>query len=162
MGEYAKENLRRLMSARGLSHKDVVRCTGLDRRTIRGLLNGTNRPHAKTIHRLAKGLGVATDEFFVSPSYLIYRNLYDPADLKVEGVVRNNPALFSSWAQADFEELQDSYSLSDDQSAEGILDVARKMNRRRDLQKKLNVLLKSSQSDAISTFLEVMYKTVAG
>ncbi len=47
--------------------------TGLDERTIRGILSGGNKPHAQTLHRLAEGLGVKVDEFFVDPAQLLYR-----------------------------------------------------------------------------------------
>ena len=160
MADYTKANLRRIMSNQGLSHRDVVQRTGLDRRTIRGLLDGTNKPHPQTIHRLAEGLGVAADEFFVRPAQLIYRHFDRHADAMVDEAVQNNPSLFDDWTEADFNELHNSYAVRGDQTSEGILAIVREMNCRRDLRKKLTALLESSQAEAVSTFLEVMYKNV--
>ncbi|RMG01150.1 MAG: XRE family transcriptional regulator, partial [Planctomycetota bacterium] len=50
------ENLRRLMSQMELTIAEVSRKTGLDKRTIRGILEGSKKPHPKTIGRLAQGL----------------------------------------------------------------------------------------------------------
>ena len=70
MPDYARENLLRLMAGAGLSIRGVADRTGLDERTIRGILGGGKTPHAQTLHRLAEGLGVKVDEFFVDPAQL--------------------------------------------------------------------------------------------
>lgn len=57
-------NLRRLMARRNMTTDEVVRSTGLHRRTVRELLRGRSKPHARTLYRLSTGLGVSTDEFF--------------------------------------------------------------------------------------------------
>ena len=67
------ENLRRLMADLGLTTGQVVEFSGVDRRTIHGILEGSKRPQPRTIGRLAKGLGVATSEFFYEPSQMLYR-----------------------------------------------------------------------------------------
>ena len=54
-------NLRRLMVQHGLTVAQVAEQCGLDERTIRGILDGSNRPHARTLHKLAAGLGVSAD-----------------------------------------------------------------------------------------------------
>ncbi len=63
-------NLRRLMARSGLTLQDVAERTGLHERTLKGILAGTNKPHARTLHRLAEGLGVNADELFQDPSLL--------------------------------------------------------------------------------------------
>jgi transcriptional regulator with XRE-family HTH domain len=58
-------NLRRLMARLNLTLHDVTEKSGLNVRTIKAILNGRNsKPHSRTLHRLAIGLGVETDEFF--------------------------------------------------------------------------------------------------
>ena len=57
-------NVRRLMARDGLTFTDVGEMTGLDERTIRGLVRGANNPHARTLHKFAQGLGVSIDELF--------------------------------------------------------------------------------------------------
>ena len=60
-------NVRRLMARLNMTQSDVVRATGLDERTVRSMLRGVTRPQARTLHKLAEGLGVDTDELFQDP-----------------------------------------------------------------------------------------------
>ena len=55
------------MARDGLTFDDVVAATELDERTLRGLARGTTNPHARTLHKLAQGLGVSIDELFRPP-----------------------------------------------------------------------------------------------
>ena len=50
-------NLRRLMARNGMTLSQLVDATGLHERTIKSILNGTSKPHCRTLHRLAAGLG---------------------------------------------------------------------------------------------------------
>ncbi|HOA51101.1 MAG TPA: helix-turn-helix transcriptional regulator, partial [Thermogutta sp.] len=69
------DNLRRIMSQLGLTINEVAERTKLDKRTIRGILEGSKRPHPKTIGQLAEGLGVSVDELYIDPTRLLYRRL---------------------------------------------------------------------------------------
>jgi transcriptional regulator with XRE-family HTH domain len=57
-------NLRQLMSQQGLTIEAVVRRSGLNHRTIRRILKGDSKPHAMTLFRLARGLGIGANELF--------------------------------------------------------------------------------------------------
>ena len=72
MGDVAS-NLRRLMARLGLTLEQVIAATGLSERTVKAMLAGTSKPHARTLNRLAAGLGVAVDELFQNPSLLAHR-----------------------------------------------------------------------------------------
>jgi transcriptional regulator with XRE-family HTH domain len=52
------------MARLNLTMDQVVDSTGLNERTVKELLRGRNKPHPRTLHRLAAGLGVSADEFF--------------------------------------------------------------------------------------------------
>ena len=67
------ENLRRLMARQGISVDALAAASGVDRRTIAGVLHGKKRPHSRTLHRLAEALSVPADEFFQDPSLLAHR-----------------------------------------------------------------------------------------
>ncbi len=60
------------MAAGGLSIHALAEHTGIDQRTIRGILNPGHKPHVRTLHRLAQGLGVNVDEL-LDPAQLLYR-----------------------------------------------------------------------------------------
>lgn len=52
------------MARLNLTMDQVITSTGLNERTVKELLRGRSKPHARTLHRLATGLGVSADEFF--------------------------------------------------------------------------------------------------
>jgi len=104
MSAQFQANLQRLMAAAGFSMHDLAERSGVDERTIRGLLAG-NKPHARTLHRLAEGLGVSADEFFVVPTQLLYRRFDRVTNPLVEEVLESRPELFQNWTEADFDEL---------------------------------------------------------
>ena len=56
------------MARDGLTFSDVVDATGLDERTIRGLVHSTNNPHARTLHKFSQGLGIEIGELFQPPA----------------------------------------------------------------------------------------------
>lgn len=87
MADYVAENLLRLMAAEGLSLGQVAQRTGVDQRTVRAILGGTKKPHARTLHRLARGLAVSIDEFFFGPSQLLDRAFGRQTDSAAEGTV---------------------------------------------------------------------------
>ena len=157
MSDYAKENLKRLMAAGGLSIHQVAEKTGLDERTIRGILSGTNKPHAKSVHRLAEGLAVKVDEFFVNPSQLLYRWFDRETNPMVEEVLQANPELFDGWRESDFEELHSRVAAGGPLTRQGTLTAVREMNRKRKLHEKLDLLLESSQAELIGGIIDLAH-----
>jgi len=156
MAEYAGENLLRLMAGEGLSVRQVAEKTGLDERTIRGIVAGTNKPHARTLHRLAEGLGVSVDEFFLDPSQLLYRRFDRQTNPMVEEVLQTHRELFNGWTEANFDELHSRVGAGGALTFEGALTAVRQMNRKRDLHEKLDLLLESSQAEVLSGIVDVL------
>lgn len=160
MSEHAGPNLLRLMAADELSLHEVSERTGLDERTIRGISRGTNRPHARTLHRLAEGLGVAVDEFFVDPAQLLYRRFDRHTNPVVEEVLQDHPDLFEGWGEADFDELHSRVGTGGALTLDGALAAVRAMNHNRQLHDKLDLLLESSQAKTVSGMIELLYKQI--
>ena len=160
MSEHTGENLRRIMVEQGLSLGQVVSKTGLDRRTVSAILDGSNRPHSRTIHRLAAGLGVSPDEFFVNPGQLVYRRFDAQTNPTVREVVDRHPELFAGWSEMDFEELHSRFGQGGALTAEGTFAIASRMNRNRQVHEQLALLLETSQADVISGIVEVMYREI--
>lgn len=65
--DYHSTALRRMMAERGLTLRQVVDATGLHERTVKSVLRGRSKPHARTLHTLAVGLGAEVREFFLTP-----------------------------------------------------------------------------------------------
>jgi transcriptional regulator with XRE-family HTH domain len=160
MPNYAGDNLRRLMASEGLSIHQVAEMTGLDERTIRAILGGANKPHARSLNRLAAGLGISVDEFFLDPSQLLYRHFDRPTNPVVEEVMESHRELFSGWTEADFDELHSRVGTGGRLTFEGALVAVREMNRKRELHEKLDLLLESSQAELISGVMELVYDQI--
>lgn len=160
MTTYARENLLRLMAADGLSLRQVVELTGLNARTVRGIVRGSHKPHAQTIHRLSRGLGVKVEEFFVDPAQLLYRRFDRRTNPLVAEIVESRRELFDGWTEADFDELHSRVGTGGALTAEGALDAVKQMNRKRELHERLDLLLESSQAEVAAGVLNVLYEKI--
>ena len=158
MFRHARENLLRLMAAEGLSLGRLAEQSGLDERTIRGILKRGHTPHAETVRRLAQGLGVAVDEFFVDPAQLLYRRFDRETNPVVAEVIDQHKRLFKGWSAADFDELHSRVGAGGALTAEGTLAAVRQMNRKRQLHDRLDLLLESSHAEVAAGILDVLYE----
>jgi transcriptional regulator with XRE-family HTH domain len=157
-----QENLRRLMSREGATIEELAQRSGVDVRSIRGILQGANRPHARTLHRLAEALGVDADEFFVDPARLLYRRFDRQTNPRVDEAIEGRPDLFEGWTEADFDELHSRVGTGGPLTLEGTLAAVEAMNRNRRLHEKLAVLLESSQADLIGEMIDLFYGKLMG
>jgi transcriptional regulator with XRE-family HTH domain len=162
MTHYVQENLRRLITQLGWTIDQVAEKSGLDLRTIRGILEGTNRPQARTLNRLARGLGVSSNELFLDPARLLYRHFDRQTNPVVVEVVEGHPELFLGWTEAEFDELHSRVGTGGPLTAEGTVAAVVKMNRNRSLHEKLALLLETGQAELIRSIVEVMYEKVVG
>ena len=160
MSIHARENLLRLMAVRGLTLSGVAEQTGLHVRTVRGILRGDKKPHAQTLHRLAEGLGVAVEEFFVDPAQLLYRRFDQQTNPVVAEVMEDHKELFHGWTETDFDELHSRVGAGGALTVDGALAAVQQMNRKRELHDKLDLLLESSQAEVAAGILNVLYEKV--
>ena len=160
MADYTGDNLRRVMAQLGLTIGQVVEKTGLDKRTVKGILDGSNKPQPRTIHRLAAGLGVSANEFFLDPAQLLYRRFDVQTNPVVQEVVEAHPEQFSGWTAADFDELHSRFGTGGPMTAEGTLFAVESMNRKRVLHEKLAVLLETDHVELISGIVDLLYDKV--
>ncbi len=100
MPPYA-HNLRRLMARQGMTLRELVIASGLHERTVKAALGGNNKPHPRTLHRLAVGLGVSSDELFQNPSALAHHSFDRHTNPVVQEVIQHRPEWFDGWTDAD-------------------------------------------------------------
>jgi transcriptional regulator with XRE-family HTH domain len=152
-------NVRRLMAREGLTFHDIVQTTALDERTLRSLVRGTNNPHARTLHKLAHGLGVEVDELFEptgSP-----RQAFDQATNPiVESVVQEHAEVFQGWSKAELDELASQFGTGGPLSEAGVLAAAEAINAKRALLQQVCVILESSESELLSDFVQLLYQRI--
>jgi transcriptional regulator with XRE-family HTH domain len=146
------------MAREGLKFDDVVAATGLDDRTLRALVRARNNPHARTLHKLAAGLGVTVDELFRPPGRWSSRGFDRAANSLVDGVVARHTELFAHWSEADFDELYSRFGTGGQLTEQGILAAAEATNARRDLWRQVNAILESSEAELLAEFVDVLYR----
>ena len=158
-------NVRRLMARLNMTQGEVVQATGLDERTVRSMLQGVTRPHARTLHKLADGLGVSTDELFQDPYQTADTGLapatFDQATNPIAAeVVDAHPELFEHWAAADFNELFSRMAVGGELTETGTLTVVEAMNERRELMYQVAVVMESSEADLMRDFVKLLFRRV--
>jgi len=154
-------NLQRLMARLGLTIHDVVDRSGLDERTIKGILSGSNRrPHAQTLHKLASGLGTEVDELFQNAGSLTYRQFDRQTNPIVDEVIAARPELFRDWAEPDFDQLYSRFGVGGGLTFEGALEAVHMINRSRKAHQRVEVLLESSEAGLLLSLVDVLYRRV--
>ena len=154
-------NLHRLMARFGLNTDHVVERTGLDERTVKGILSGSSRrPHARTLHKLAAGLDVPADELFQNPSLLAHRHFDRQTNPLVDGVGAEQPELFDGWTQWDFDELYSRFGTGGGLTVEGTLETVVAMNLKRDIHHKVDLVMETGQAELLSQIIGVLYESV--
>ena len=153
-------NVRRLMARSGMTLSALVEASGLHERTIKGILNGSSNPHARTLHRLAAGLGVATDELFQNP-FLLAHHLFDRrTNPVVQDVVDSHPELFEGWTETDFEELYSHFGTGGALTPAGATQAVLAMNEKRAVHQKVALLLETSEAALLVGLVDLLYQKI--
>ncbi|MEM9657223.1 MAG: helix-turn-helix transcriptional regulator [Planctomycetota bacterium] len=165
-------NIRRLMARLDMTLADLVAASGLDERTLRSLIRETTRPHARTLRKLADGLGVDVDELFRNPldfpvgplsggESALDRAAFDRAtNPAVARAIRDRPDMFAGWTTAEYEELFSLMAVGGELTDEGALAAARSMNRRREVITRATVVLESVEGDLLRDVIDLLYRRV--
>lgn len=154
-------NIRRILARLGWTLDDLVEATQLDPRTISALLQGGGkRPHARTLHKLAAGLGVPTDELFQDRSSVGRREFDEATNPVVAEVLREQPQWFLGWSAAHFEQLTSQFGAGGALTREGVEAGVRRINRQRDIQDKVALVLETPQGELLAELVDVLYRRV--
>jgi len=153
-------NVRRLMARHGWTLRELVDASGLHERTVKAVLNGNGKPQARTLHRLAQGLGVPADELFQSPSLLAHRLFDRRTNPAVDEVVKSHPDWFDGWSEADFDELYSHFGTGGALSPEGAHELIRSMNDKRAVHRKVALVLESSQAELLVGLVDLLYQKI--
>ncbi len=151
---YYGDNLRRLMAAKNLTLADVARRSGLDIRTINGILNNPQaRPHARTLHKLARGLRVPVEELFQAPPLLVQQPKASVSHPMIHRLLQERPDLFDGWEPSDFVRLEALCQERQVEKTAQVIHLASSVNRARQLSSGILRILASNYG---SLFLQVV------
>lgn len=153
-------NTRRLMAKHGLSYDDVVEASGLDARTIRGMVNGQKQPHAKTVQRLADAFGVSTEELFLAPTGMTPEAFDAATNPQVQKVHDAQPDLFDGWTPEDFAELSSRFGVGGSLSFEGVVEEVRQLNHNRRLLDRARIVLESREAPLLASLIELLFERI--
>jgi transcriptional regulator with XRE-family HTH domain len=153
-------NVRRHMARAGLTFEEVVTATELDERTVRGIVRGTKNPHAKTLHKLAGGLGVPIDDLFRPPSQHVAKKFDRATNSRVGSFIADHPQMFCDWSEADFDELYSRFGTGGELTESGIAAAAEATNVKRDMWRQVSVVLESGEAKLLAEFVELLYGRV--
>jgi transcriptional regulator with XRE-family HTH domain len=154
-------NLRRLMARCGITLDALATASGVDRRTIAAVLRGKNRPHSRTLHRLAQALGASADEFFQDRAVRAHRAFDRETNPLVAEVIAQHPELFAGWTEADFDELYSRFGTGGALTRAGAAAAAGRMNRTRAVHEKVALVLETHEADLLEQFVDLLYRRVA-
>lgn len=154
-------NIRRLMAKYDLKYTDVIESTGIDERTLRNIMKKRAQPHARTVKKIADGLGVELDELYKPVDFTSSANAFDEAtNTLVSIVVERNPEIFEDWTYHDFEEIYSTFGTGGQLTETGILATARSMNTIRELKHMFAVVMQSSDAELLAVVVREMYRRV--
>ena len=153
-------NLRRLMARGGLTFDDVVKATDLDERTLRGVVRGTTNSHARTLFKLAQGLGVEMDELFRQASRYAPRQFDRATNSLVDDVVTKHADKFANWREADFDELYSRFGVGGPLTEDGVRAAAQAMNAKREINQQVSIILESGEAKLLAEFVDLLYRRV--
>ncbi|HEX4147938.1 MAG TPA: helix-turn-helix transcriptional regulator [Pirellulales bacterium] len=160
MPDYAS-NLHRLMARLNLTVRDVAQRTGLDQRTIKGLLRGNQpKPHARTLHQLAAGLGVDVNELFQTPSLLAHRAFDRATNPVVDDYLAQHPEAVEGWSEGEFDELYSHVGTGGGLTLEGASRMIDAINLKRDTWRKMAVVFESGEAKLLSDIIALFYDRV--
>jgi transcriptional regulator with XRE-family HTH domain len=154
------DNVQRLMAHEGCTVEELARRCALSRATIKGILAGTQRPQARTLHRLAGGLGVDVDELFQNSATLAQRRFDRATNPAVEHFVRRHPQRFEDWLPDDFDELYSQFGTGGALTEEGVAAVAEKIDLKRRVHAQVDLILETAEAQLLEQMVEVLYRRV--
>lgn len=155
---YVRANLEKQLVEQGLTLCELAKNTGLDLRTVKSMLRKDGpRPHARSVYRLARGLGIPPTALLSPPRFK--QNQFDrQTNPVIDEVIADHPRLFSGWSEREFDELYSRFGTGGALTYQGTIDAAEATNRRRQLISKVALLMETTEADLLTSIVETLYK----
>lgn len=143
-----------------MTYDDVVSAVGLDARTVRNIARADKQPQARTLHKLAEGLGVSVDELFAPPTGLSPEAFDAATNPVIDQVRTSQPDLFVGWSTEDFAELASRFGVGGELTEAGAAVEADAMNARRAVLNRAKVVLETSYGKILCELVDLLYEKV--
>ena len=160
----ASTNIRRLMARSGMTVRDVVERTGLHERTVKALLAGTHKPHAKTLHKLATGFGVGADAVLADDGPKTSDELGRLFDSATNSTVREffdaHRSRFHEWTALEIDELFSRFGAGGELTDTGVSVAVEKVEQHRDILDKVAFVLESDRGEFLAELVDTLFQNV--
>ena len=83
------EQIKRIRTAKGLSQKEVLNISGLDKAQFSRIENGKTDPSFSTLVKIAKAIGVSLSELFASPDEIREVNSHDKSVMEKVALIES-------------------------------------------------------------------------
>ena len=103
---------------------------------------------------------MASDELFQNPSLLAHRLFDRRTNPLVDHLVNDHPQWFEGWTEMDFDELYSRFGTGGALSEPGAATVVLAMNRKREVTKRVALLLESGEAELLAGFVDLLYQKI--
>jgi transcriptional regulator with XRE-family HTH domain len=158
-------NLRRLMARNEWTFEALAEASDVDIRTLRSLLHCRRRPHARTLHKLAGGLGVSVDELF-QPALAAedgphHAAAFDRATNPVAlAAIAARPERFAGWTAQEVDELFSRVGTGGELNEAGVAAAVDLIESRRETLDMAAVILETEEGELLRGIVQMLYERV--
>ncbi len=169
--------LRAFRVRKGWNMDRLARAAGVSRTTVYHLERGDiSQPRASTLYKLAVALEVAPQELESASATTAAapesdrpsdagtsekRLIFDRAtNSRIKKAYSASPAVFEDWTDHEWEELYSTFGVGGAPNEHGVLAIAGKINRKREILQKLRVILETHHAEIAAGLVENLFALV--
>lgn len=170
--------LQGLRMRKGWNMDRLSEAAGVSRTTLYHLERGDiAKPRASTLYKLAVALGVAPQELSPEAIPNVDGDPDGPANRPaeqappwakfdrhtnscVQAAYHAGTAHFAGWSPQEWDELYSTFGVGGQMSEQGVLDIARKINRKRETIQQLQVVLETHHAEIAAGLIANLYRLV--
>lgn len=150
-------NIRRLLAKFNVEPQAFAETTGVDERTLRGVIQSRTTPHVRTIKRIADGFGVEVDELYRPVPALSDKRFDRECNALVEQVKRVYPELYVGWTTAQDDELYSQFGTGGAMTEEGILAATKRILERCEVERQFRLVYESHEGAMLRDVVRLAY-----
>jgi len=164
------EAIHRLCLKRGWNQGELARRAGISRTTLYQILRGgVQQPRYSTLKKLGDALETSVEELTESspPTQPLAmslpaspRGFDESTNTCVQEVCDEHPELFAGWSPLEWEELYSTFGTGGQLTPHGVEQMAQHINRKRDVQRKLSIVLETHLHDVAANLVDSLFEMV--